>query len=219
MASTPALDDPTASQLWAATGMPSRCASSQASFKRSIERNSLNFKITQPKCFFRRGAPPPPRAQGVVPRADAADRAARHPDARSSDFAQRGPLFLRPRPRSVLIQLDRRAGRDAEMEIELAVEIFEMTMAVDKAGKNRPALDVDHLGAGGNGDGAAPPDGLKSSVLNDDHSVVHQSAPGAVDQFSALYEQRIFRHIFTSHVFSRFDDTMSTCLTLGREFD
>ena len=54
-------------------------------------------------------------------------------DARASDLAERGAVALRETPGAVLEDLDGDAGGDAEMQVELAVEVLEMAVAVDEA--------------------------------------------------------------------------------------
>src|SRR5262245_44118515 len=163
MESTPAFAEPTTSQLWVATGMPSRWASSTATFKSSKERNSLTLRMSQPSCFFRCTALR--TSSGVVTMI--LSRAVREPKAscpvltppiarpdiqnpRPANFAQIGPLFLRQGPRAVLIEFDRGAGRYSQMEIELTMKIFQVTMTVDETRQDGLAFDIEHLSAGGN---------------------------------------------------------------------
>ena len=140
------------------------------------------------------------RAEGIVPGADAADRPARHPNARPADFSQRGALLLREGPGAVLVELDCGAGGDAEMEIKLAVEILQVAMAVDEARQHGLAVDIDDLGAGGNSDFAAPADRLKSSCLDNDHGILDRRPAGAVDQSSTLHDECFLCHLFPSKI-------------------
>ena len=50
-------------------------------------------------------------------------------------------------------------------------------------------VDVDDLGAGGNGDLAAAADGLEAVVFDHDDGIVDRRTSGAVDQHSALDHQ------------------------------
>ena len=97
--------------------------------------------------------------------ARAADGAARHPDARAPDLAELGAALLRQRPGAILEDLDGHAGGDAEMEIELAVEVLQVRVAVDEARQDRQAGGVDHLRAVGNAHIALRPDGLEAAFL------------------------------------------------------
>src|SRR5262249_10638744 len=81
-----------------------------------------------------------------MPRADAADRTAGHPNARAANFSQGSSLLLRARPGAVLVKLNVGASRDSQMEVEFAVKIFQVAMAIDESRQNRPALDIDNFG-------------------------------------------------------------------------
>src|SRR5262244_734098 len=72
------------------------------------------------------------RTKCIVPRANAADRPARHPNPRPVNLAQVGTLFLRQGPRAILVEFDVGAGRNSQVEIELSVEIFQVAMAIDE---------------------------------------------------------------------------------------
>ena len=134
------------------------------------------------------------RAEGVVPGADAADGASRHPDARSANFSQSRPLFLRERPRAVLVKFDIGAGGNAEMEIELAMKILQVAMAIDKARQNALAPNIDHLRIGRNSDFAATAHRLEFACLNNDDGIVDGRPASAVDQFSTLHDECLLCH-------------------------
>src|SRR5262249_28937038 len=118
-------------------------------------------------------------------------------DARSADLAEPGALLLRQRPRAVLEDLDGDAGSDAEMEVELAVKIFQMTMAVDEARQHRLAGRVDDLGIGRNGHIAALSDRFKPSAADDDHRIPDRWTAGAVDQLATPQCQHFVSHPLT----------------------
>jgi hypothetical protein len=84
-------------------------------------------------------------------RAPAADSATGGSDPRPANLAELSATLLREAPGTVLKDLDGDTGRDAQMQVELAVEILEMTVSIDKAGQNSFALNVDHFGIGRNG--------------------------------------------------------------------
>src|ERR687891_466909 len=163
MASTPALTEPTTSQLWAATGIH------QIHGKKLIDLEDVAAEVLFPphrSAHFFGGCDDDvvagcARAEGIVPGADAADRPARHPDPRPANFTEIGALFLRQGPRPVLIELNRGAGRDPQMEIKLSMEILQMAMTIDEARQNRLAFYVHDLSVGGNSNFAAPTDCLE----------------------------------------------------------
>ncbi len=74
------------------------------------------------------------------------------------------------------------------------MKVLQVAVAVDEARENGLALGVDHLGAGGNGDRAAPADGLEPAALDNDDGVLDRRPAGAVDQSAALDHERFFRH-------------------------
>ena len=63
------------------------------------------------------------------------------------------------------------------MQIELAVEILEMAVAVDEPRQHRLAGDVDDVGIGRNV--PALPDGFDSVAADDDGGILHRRAAGA----------------------------------------
>ncbi len=118
-------------------------------------------------------------------RASAADSAPRRPDARAANLSRIGAVALRQRPRPILIDLDGRAGGDAEMQIKLAEKIFPMAMAVEKARQHGLAAGVDDLRALRNGHLAVAAGGGEAAVLDDDDGILDRRPPGAVDQRAA----------------------------------
>ena len=127
-----------------------------------------------------------------------ADRPARHPDPRSANFPQPGPLLLRAGPWAVLVGVYGGAGGNAQMEIELAMEILQVAVTVDEARQNRLALDVDNLGVIRNGDFPAPADRPEPPCMDDDHGIFHGRPPGAVDQSSAQHDECFLWHVWFS---------------------
>src|SRR4051794_20857500 len=138
------------------------------------------------------------RAEGIMLVEWTADAAAAHPDSWPADFPGPRPLLLRAAPGTILVELDLRTGRDAEMQIELAVEILQVPMTVDEARQNGLAADVDHLRAGRNGKLTAAADGFKSASLNDNDGIVDRWPSGAIDQPAALQHEHCLGHIFQS---------------------
>src|SRR6516225_4144113 len=119
-----------------------------------------------------------------MPGADAADRPAGHPNARSANFAQGGTLFLRQGPRAILVKFDIGAGRNSQMEIKLAMEILQVAMTIDEARQNALAPDINHLGIGRSGDFAVLADRLELAGLHDNDGILDGWPAGAIDQFS-----------------------------------
>jgi hypothetical protein len=135
------------------------------------------------------------RAEGIVAGADAADRPARHPNPRPANFAQLGTLFLRPGPRAVLIDLDIGAGGDAQMEIKLSMEIFQVAVPIDEARQDGLTFDFDDLSAGGNRDGIAPPDCLESASLDNNGTIFNRRPASAIDQSATLHHECLLCHV------------------------
>jgi hypothetical protein len=75
------------------------------------------------------------------------------------------------------------------------VEILQVAMTIDEARQNALAFYLDHFGAGGNSDFAAPADGLKPACLDDDDAIVDRRPAGAVDQFSSAHDERFLCHV------------------------
>jgi hypothetical protein len=71
-------------------------------------------------------------------------------------------------------------------------------MAIDKAGQNSLALDINHLSAGGNSDFAPTTDCLELACLDNDNGILNRWPAGAIDQFSTLHHERFLCHIFFS---------------------
>ena len=111
---------------------------------------------------------------------------AAHPDARPANFAELGALLLRAAPRTVLIDLDLRTGRDAKVQIEFAVEILQCPWPSMKPGSTVLPRDIDHCRAGRNRNLAAPADRLESSAFNDDDGIFDRRASGAINQRAAF---------------------------------
>ena len=94
-----------------------------------------------------------------------ADRPAGYENARPAYLAELGAALLRQSPGPVLESVDRKAARNAEMQIKLAVEIFQMAMAVHEAGHHGPARSIDHLGVRRDRHFACVADGLEPVPL------------------------------------------------------
>src|SRR3990172_10875579 len=135
-------------------------------------------------------------------RADGTDRSPRHPNPRPANFTQTGALFLRQGPWAVLVELDRGAGGNAQMEIKLAMEIFQVAVTVDEARQNGLALDINDLSAGGNRDFAALADRLEPAPLDHDDGILDRRPAGAIDQSSTLHHECFLRHVFVSFLVS-----------------
>src|SRR4030095_3847934 len=84
------------------------------------------------------------RTKGIMAGAHTTDSTARHPNPRSANFSQRCALFLRESARPVLVELDRAASRDSQMDIKLAMEILQMAVTIYEARQNGLASDIDH---------------------------------------------------------------------------
>jgi hypothetical protein len=80
------------------------------------------------------------------------------------------------------------------MEVEFAVKIFQVAMAIDESRQNRPALDIDNFGPFWDRDITSHPHSSNSPRLNDDYRAVDRCAPRSVYESSTLYDQRLFRH-------------------------
>ena len=80
------------------------------------------------------------------------------------------------------------------MEIELAVKILEMGVAVDEARQNREPARVDDVGVGRKLDLAPLTDRLEPARLDDNDGVLDGRTTGAVDQRSTLYHKDVTGH-------------------------
>src|SRR5689334_17016711 len=73
-----------------------------------------------------------PRAERIMFTKRTANPAPSHPYSWTADFAEIGALLLGAAPWAVLVELDLGAGGDAQMQIEFAVEILQVAVAVDE---------------------------------------------------------------------------------------
>jgi hypothetical protein len=80
------------------------------------------------------------------------------------------------------------------MEIKLTMKILQVTVTIDEARQNGPALDVNDLSAGGNSDIAASTDCLDSARLDNDNGIVDRRPAGTVNQLSPLHNEYFFYH-------------------------
>ena len=136
-------------------------------------------------------AAPGARAFGLELALAGAERLAGRPQARPADAAHLGAFLLGQPPGAVLLGLDLHAGRDAEMQIDLAPERFPMAVAVDEAGQHGLAAHVDGLGAGRDLHLADAADRAEAVALNDDDGILDRGAAGAVDERAALDDERL----------------------------
>src|SRR5262245_50960658 len=80
------------------------------------------------------------------------------------------------------------------MEIELAVEMFHMTVTTDEARQNGLAFHVDFFGVIGHANFAAPADRLEPAGLDDDDGIVDRRPSGTINQLSATHYECFVRH-------------------------
>ena len=99
------------------------------------------------------------------------------------------------------------------MEIQLAMEVFQVAMTVDEAGQNGFALDVNHLRVGGNGNFPAPTDGLKPASPDNDDGILHRRPAGAIDQSATLHHEHFVCHLLFSFLVSK-NRPMTTVVSL-----
>src|SRR5262245_53634467 len=100
MPSILALEKATTSREWPVTPMHDRA--------RGCRRRHIDI------------ATPAARALGFVFALARAERLAGRPDARAANTADLGSFLLRQAPRTILLSLDLHAGRDAEVQVDLA---------------------------------------------------------------------------------------------------
>ncbi len=80
------------------------------------------------------------------------------------------------------------------MEVELAVEVLEVSMTVDEARQHGLAAGVDRHGAIGNRDIAGSADRLEPALLDHDHGILERRTAGAVNERAACHHQRFVVH-------------------------
>src|SRR5262249_7064767 len=136
-------------------------------------------------------AAPGARALGLELALACAHRLPGRPEPRAADQPFLGAFLLGEAPGAVLLGLDLHAGRDAEMQVDLAPERFPMAVAVDEARQHGLAADVDDLGARRHLHLAGAADRPEAAVLDHDDRVLDRGAAGAVDQGPALDHERL----------------------------
>jgi hypothetical protein len=86
------------------------------------------------------------------------------------------------------------------VEIELAVKIFQVAVAVNEPRQYGLTRDINHLGISRNSYLTAPADRLEFAGLNHDDGIVDRRPSRAVDQFPALHNEYLLCHFLTSAV-------------------
>src|ERR1043166_6455959 len=173
------------SSVWPIPGLSARCASPAAALASCGRSRSKSLKPSTPLAIAARTAarasssfvttvlvrwrrrPPMPSGGG--------------PDARPADRPVLDAVALGDDPFGRIVR-NRRAGRDTEVQIDLAHPVAQMAMAVDQPGQNSLALRIDHLGAFGRLHLAAAPRVADAAVLEYHDGVGERRPAGAVDQ-------------------------------------
>src|SRR6266508_4608213 len=110
---------------------------------------------------------------------------ARRPDARTANFSEVCALSLRERPFIVILG-NIGTGGNPKMKINLADEVEQVTVAVDQAGKNGFAFDVDDASVRGDSDVAAFADRFDAFACDDDHGIFDWWSTRSIDERAAL---------------------------------
>ena len=124
----------------------------------------------------------------------AADRPAGHENARPADLAELGSPLLRQIPGPILEGVDGKDAGNAEMQVEFAVKIFQMAMAIHEARHHGPPGDIDHLGVGRDRHVPRIADCLEPAALDQDDRIFDGLPAGTVDQLAALDRQNLKNH-------------------------
>src|SRR5688572_12766821 len=103
------------------------------------------------------------------------------PNARPANLADVRTVTLGQRPR-IIVLCDIRTSGDAEVKINLADKVEQVTVAVDETGENGFAFDVDHTSVARNRDFPSFADGFDALAFDDDHRIFEGCSAGGVDE-------------------------------------
>src|SRR5262249_137257 len=127
-----------------------------------------------------------------------ADRATGCEDARAAYFAQVRSVSLSDRPGPVLEDLDGHARGDAEVKVELTLEVLKVAVPIDEPRQYRASRDLDdvrtlwgsHLTAAGNP--------LEPTALDHDRRALKRRAAGTVNECSTFDDEQSIHREFHS---------------------